>query len=76
MPYSDIMAARARKFTLQLRGSREAKPVKVAKIIFSERDGSLFLDFPYKEGLVCRATMKPGSSEVSLQEGGGSLHIS
>ena len=68
-----IQAARARRFTIQVRGERDAPPRKIAKIVFSQSDGSLFVDFPYFEnsdGLVSLATLNPGSTEVTLTEGG------
>jgi hypothetical protein len=71
--HSQIRAARAKRFTVQVRQARTEEAHQIAKIFFSGRDGSLYVDFPYfehRDGLVCRATLTPGATEVSLVEGG------
>ncbi len=72
---SNIIAARAQKFTLQLRDAPDGPAHKIAKIIFDRRDGSLFVNFPYfenSEGIVCIGTIRAGGlpQDVSLIEEG------
>lgn len=76
MAKQEIRPARAHKFTLQIRAPGKLQVRKIAKIIFQETDGSLFVAFPYfehSEGLATLVTLPPGPKHfesVSLQEGG------
>jgi hypothetical protein len=73
---AEIRAARAEKFTIQIRGEAAGRPRKLAKIFFSRRDGSVYLDFPYFErsdGIVAHVRLPAGLQyprDISLVEGG------
>lgn len=76
MAKHDIRAARAQRFTIQVREVGKPRPRKIAKIIFQDTDGSIFVAFPYfeqSEGLVAVVTLPPWQKHlesVSLEEGG------
>jgi hypothetical protein len=73
---AEIRAARAEKFTIQIRGEAAGRPRKLAKIFFGRRDGSVYLDFPYfqrSDGIVAHVRLPAGLQyprDISLVDGG------